>query len=149
MSDLNDLYQEIIIDHNKHPCNCHSMADCTSKAEGYNPLCGDQIEVFVKKEGDLLTDVSFVAQGCAISKASASLMTTYTRGKAILDVEKLAHEVSELLTSVDEPVIQDDHFGDLVALIGVRKFPARVKCATLAWHALEACLHGENKVSTE
>ena len=144
---VEDLYQEIILDHSKHPRNCHSMDDANRKAEGYNPLCGDKLKLYIKIENDTVIDASFVGSGCAISTASASLMTESLKGKSRGDAMKLLDRFHELLTT-DTPVSQD--LGKLVVFCGVRDYPARVKCATLAWHTLKSALNGSAEpVSTE
>jgi nitrogen fixation NifU-like protein len=133
---VDDLYQDLILDHSKHPRNCHAMDDATRNAEGYNPLCGDKLKLYVKMEGDVVKDASFVGSGCAISTASASLMTESLKGKT-----------RDLLTT-DTPVGKD--LGKLVVFCGVRDYPARVKCATLAWHTLKSALNGAAEpVTTE
>ena len=134
---VDDLYQEVILDHSKRPRNCHSMDDATSKAEGFNPLCGDKLKLYLKVEDDVVKDVSFVGSGCAISTASASLMTESLKGKSREDALKLLEKFHELLTT-DTPVSKD--LGKLVVFCGVRDYPARVKCATLAWHTLKSAL---------
>ena len=144
---VDDLYQEIILDHSKRPRNCHPMADATRQADGYNPLCGDKLKLFVKIENDIVVDVSFVGSGCAISTASASLMTESLKGKSRTEALKLLEKFHELLTT-DTAVSKD--LGKLVVFCGVRDYPARVKCATLAWHTLKSALNGEiQPVSTE
>ena len=144
---VHDLYQEIILDHSKRPRNCHSMADATRQADGYNPLCGDKLKLFVKVENDIVVDVSFVGSGCAISTASASLMTESVKGKSRQEAVKLMERFHDLLTS-DKPPAGD--LGKLTVFSGVREFPVRVKCATLAWHTLKSALTGEGEViSTE
>ncbi|OHE70873.1 MAG: SUF system NifU family Fe-S cluster assembly protein [Verrucomicrobia bacterium GWC2_42_7] len=140
MDSLKELYQEIILEHNKHPRNAHKMECPTCSAEGVNPLCGDEVIVFVKLDGDTITDVSFLGQGCAISQASASLMTLAIKGKTIEEAQKQTSIVFELLTNDILSPSELDKLGDLVALSGVRQFPARIKCATLAWHSLESAL---------
>jgi nitrogen fixation protein NifU and related proteins len=142
---VDDLYQEIILDHCKHPRNCHAMDDATRKAEGYNPLCGDKLKLFVKLEDDVVEDASFVGSGCAISTASASLMTESLKGKTREEALKLLEKFHELLTT-DTPVSQD--LGKLVVFCGVRDYPARVKCATLAWHTLKSALNGAAETVT-
>jgi nitrogen fixation NifU-like protein len=137
---VDDLYQEIILDHCKRPRNCHAMADATRQADGYNPLCGDKLKLFVKIENDIVVDVSFVGSGCAISTASASLMTESLKGKSRTEALKLLDKFHELLTT-DTAVSKD--LGKLVVFCGVRDYPARVKCATLAWHTLKSALNGE------
>ncbi len=147
--DLSDLYQEIILDHNKHPHNAHTMDDATHTAEGHNPLCGDEIKVFLKIEGNRIADVSFVGEGCAISKASASLMTDRIKGKTLDELAAESTFVKEILNAEEDPELDLAEVGDLAALSGVRQFPARIKCASLAWHAVEAALRGDVEVSTE
>ena len=142
-----DLYQEIIIDHSKRPRNCHSMADANRHAEGYNPLCGDELKLYIKIENDIVKDVSWVGTGCAISTASASLMTESLKGKSRQDALKLLEQFHELLTT-DTPVTKE--LGKLVVFCGVRDYPARVKCATLAWHTLKSALtNSDERVTTE
>lgn len=152
MDDLSDLYQDIILSHYKNPHNEGDLDPHTGEAEGFNPLCGDRLKVFCRQaedgKGDLEA-VTFTGEGCAISKASASIMTSAVKGKSIEEVEKKVAEVMGLLTDPDEPEIDLMTMGDLAALAGVRKFPARIKCATLAWHALLAALKDEAAVSTE
>ena len=136
---IHDLYQEIILDHSKRPRNCHAMDDANRKAEGYNPLCGDKLKLFLKVENDVVTDASFEGSGCAISTASASLMTESLKGKSREEAMKLLDKFHELLTT-DTPISND--LGKLVVFCGVRDYPARVKCATLAWHTLKLALNG-------
>ena len=145
---VHDLYQETILDHSKRPRNCHPMDDANRKAEGYNPLCGDKLKLFLKMEGDVVKDVSFVGSGCAISTASASLMTESLKGKSREEALKMLEKFHDLLTT-DTPVTQE--LGKLVVFCGVRDYPARVKCATLAWHTLKSALNGAavEPVSTE
>jgi nitrogen fixation protein NifU and related proteins len=144
---LQDLYQEVIIDHSKRPRNFHQMADATRRVEGYNPLCGDKLALFVKLDGDMLQDISFVGAGCAISTASTSLMTESVKGKSRQDAVALMERFHDLLTT-EKP--QSDGLGKLTVFSGVREFPARVKCATLAWHTLKSALTGDSEaVSTE
>jgi nitrogen fixation NifU-like protein len=146
---VDDLYQETILDHSKRPRNCHPMADANRKAEGYNPLCGDKLKLFIKVENDIVTDVSFTGSGCAISTASASLMTESLKGKSREEALKLLDRFHDLLTT-DTPVTKE--LGKLVVFCGVRDYPARVKCATLAWHTLKSALNNveiEEPVSTE
>ncbi|MGD0498355.1 MAG: Fe-S cluster assembly sulfur transfer protein SufU [Bryobacteraceae bacterium] len=134
---VDDLYQDIILDHSKHPRNLHLMENPTGKAKGYNPLCGDKLELFLKMEGDVVKDASFVGSGCAISTASASLMTESLKGKTREEALKLLEKFHDLLTT-DSPVTSE--LGKLVVFCGVRDYPARVKCATLAWHTLKSAL---------
>ena len=144
---VDDLYQETILDHTKHPRNCHAMTDATRSAEGYNPLCGDKLKLFIKMEGDVVKDASFLGSGCAISTASASLMTESLKGKTREEALKLLENFHDLLTT-DTPVSKD--LGKLVVFCGVRDYPARVKCATLAWHTLKSALgEAPETVTTE
>jgi nitrogen fixation NifU-like protein len=136
---VDDLYQEIILDHSKRPRNCHAMDDANRKAEGYNPLCGDKLKLFLKLENDVVRDLSFVGSGCAISTASASLMTESLKGKTREEALKLLEKFHELLTT-DAPATKE--LGKLVVFGGVREYPARVKCATLAWHTMKSALNG-------
>lgn len=146
---LNELYQEIIIDHSKRPRNCRPLQDANHQAEGYNPLCGDKCKVFLKEKDGVLDEISFQGAGCAISTASASLMTEALKGKSLAEAEKILERFHDLLTK-DQPAPAE--LGKLAVFSGVREFPARVKCATLAWHTLRAALRqkGEGEVvSTE
>lgn len=131
--DLRELYQEVIFDHNRSPRNFRKIEEATHLAEGHNPLCGDQLTVYVTLENGIIQDVSFVGHGCAISTASASLMTEAARGKTVDEAVALFHDMHIMLTE-SHPEGRD--FGKLEVLSGVREFPARVKCATLAWHTL-------------
>ena len=148
MSDLGDLYQEVILDHNKRPRNFQRLEGANRKAEGFNPLCGDQITVYLLLEGDLIKDIAFQGSGCAISKASASMMTSAVKGKTRSEGEALFAKVHKMLTGAASG--DPEELGRLAALSGVCNFPARVKCASLAWHTLRAALEAkENPVSTE
>ncbi|MFO1299994.1 MAG: SUF system NifU family Fe-S cluster assembly protein [Burkholderiaceae bacterium] len=138
--DLRELYQEVIFDHNRSPRNFHKMDDADRVAEGHNPLCGDQLTLYVRLENGVIADASFVGHGCAISTASASLMTEAVKGCTVDEVESLFRDFHALLTGVP-PEGRD--FGKLEVLAGVREFPVRVKCATLAWHTLHNALTGE------
>ena len=147
MSDLTDLYQEIILDHNKRPRNFRAIEGCTCAAEGHNPLCGDEVKVFVQTDGGRLSDVAFQGQGCAISRASASMMTGKTVGRTAEEARAVSALVRAMLLG---PAPQPPReLGDLAALSGVRQFPARIKCAMLPWHALEAALDGKSSATTE
>jgi nitrogen fixation NifU-like protein len=146
MSDLSDLYQEVILDHGRNPRNFRTMADATASAEGLNPLCGDHYQVFLKMDGDRVADVSFQGSGCAISKASASLMSQVLKGKSAADAEDLFQRFHKMVVEGD--AAQADGLGKLAVLKGVADFPTRVKCASLAWHALHAALHGDQKPAT-
>lgn len=148
MLDLRELYQEIIIDHNRNPRHCHEMVSPTVEAKGYNPLCGDKLTVYLMLSDGLINDISFVGCGCAISQASASLMTEALMGKTIEEAHQLFEQFHRMLTSDDD--VQAFSIDKLTVLAGVRAYPARVKCATLAWHTLEAALKKEQQVvSTE
>lgn len=142
--ELRELYQEIIIDHNRNPRNHHVMEDATTEAKGFNPLCGDKLTVYLKLQDELIRDVSFVGCGCAISQASASLMTDALKGKSIKEAHELFHRVHRMLTQEEEDYLVS--MDKLTVLAGVKAFPARVKCATLAWHTLEAALNKETEV---
>ena len=144
--DLSDLYQQVILDHCKHPRNFREMPSATCSAQGHNPLCGDQLKLFVALEGEVIKDVSFLGSGCCISKASASLLTEAMKGKSKAEVQKVFERVHEMVMSGE---VKGD-VGKLAVFAGVHKFPARVKCAILAWHALMAALKGDAKpVTTE
>ena len=148
MSELDDLYQEVILDHNKSPRNFRAIADADRKAEGYNPLCGDQVTVYLKMENGKIKDVSFQGSGCAISKASASLMTAELIGKTATEAERLFDSVHQMLTGECNEQNDGQELGKLAILSGVCKFPARVKCASLAWHTAMSALKGEGPVAT-
>jgi len=146
-ADLRDLYQEIIVDHSKRPRNFHRL-DVGSSVEGFNPLCGDRLTVFVSIDDDKVVDAAFVGNGCAISTASASVMTEAIKGMPVAKVHELFAKFHSMVTSGDEAAAAD--VGKLAVFAGVVEFPSRVKCATLAWHTLEAALEGKaDKVSTE
>jgi nitrogen fixation NifU-like protein len=146
-SPLDELYQEVILDHNRRPRNFRTIEE-GRHAEGYNPLCGDRLTVYLRIQGDRIQDASFLGSGCAISKASASLMTDIVKGKTIAEAEALFERFHRLITrSVEDPV---DDLGKLSVFAGVRQYPARVKCASLAWHTLRAATEARNEVvSTE
>jgi nitrogen fixation protein NifU and related proteins len=145
--DLKDLYRDVILDHNRRPRNFGRLDPSDAQAEGHNPLCGDRLSVFVRLNGDRIEDVHFEGKGCAISTASASLMTEAVKGKSRVAVDEIFERVHTLLTSQDAPPSQD--LGKLAALSGVREYPARVKCATLCWHTLNAALQNGATVTTE
>lgn len=150
MSDLRDLYQELIVDHNRRPRNFGPLEDADRRAEGHNPLCGDRVTVYVKLDGERIADVRFEGAGCAISTASASLMTLAIKGKTVAEAEALFADFHGLVTGHDEQPDALERLGKLAVLAGVREFPSRVKCATLAWHTLNNGLHGEQApVTTE
>jgi nitrogen fixation NifU-like protein len=147
--DLKDLYRDVIVDHNRNPRNFRPMPDADARAEGFNPLCGDRLTLYVKLDGDTIRDVAFQGSGCAISVASASLLTESVKGKTVPEAERLFASMHELLTR-DDSTVDVSSLGKLGALSGVREFPARVKCASLCWHTLDAALHREAApVSTE
>ena len=142
---VDDLYQETILDHSKRPRNFHVMEDANRKAEGYNPLCGDKLRLYLKIENDVVQDASFEGSGCAISTASASLMTESLKGKTREEAMRLLDKFHDLLTT-DAEATKD--LGKLVVFCGVRDYPARVKCATLAWHTLKSALNGSGETVT-
>jgi nitrogen fixation protein NifU and related proteins len=149
VSDLRELYQQVILDHNKNPRNYHEMDDATRRVEGYNPLCGDHYTVFVKLEGDTIREVSFTGSGCAISKASASVMSSTVKGKSTAEADRLFETFHGLVTGEADGTTTAE-LGRLAAFSGVSEFPARVKCATLAWHTLRTAMTSEEEqVSTE
>lgn len=145
--DLNDLYQQVILDHCKHPRNFRDLPQPTRSAQGHNPLCGDQLKLFLLEEGGVVKDASFLGSGCCISKASASLLTEMVKGHTPAEIQKMFDQVHEMVTT--GRVVGD--VGKLAVFAGVYKFPARVKCAILAWHAVMAALKGEaaTPVTTE
>jgi nitrogen fixation NifU-like protein len=150
MSDLSELYQEVILDHNKRPRNFQVLEEANRVAEGYNPLCGDKITVYLRLDGDRIVDISFQGSGCAISKASASLMTASLKGKTTAEAETLFKSFHRLVTGELEPGQDPGDLGKLTVFSGVSAFPVRVKCASLAWHTLHAALEGgKQTVSTE
>ena len=149
MSTLESLYQELILDHNRTPLNYRVLENANRRVEGNNPLCGDRLVVWLKMDGDLIEDVSFQGSGCAISKASASLMTSAVRGKSSGQARALFQQFHQLVTGSLTPERAQD-LGKLVAFAGVSEYPIRVKCASLAWHAMNAALDAPNSVvSTE
>jgi nitrogen fixation NifU-like protein len=149
MSDYNELYQQVILEHNKKPRNFKVLESANAYSLGKNPLCGDQFAVYTQlNDAGVIEDIGFQGDGCAISKASASLMTNAVKGKTKAEAQQMIDEFQKLLTgqmSVDEP----NHLGRLTILSGVREYPVRVKCATLAWHTLAAALQGQAETSTE
>jgi nitrogen fixation protein NifU and related proteins len=150
MSDLRDLYQELILDHTKKPRNFRKIEGVGSKADGHNPLCGDKLTVFLIVDGGIVTDISFIGSGCAISMASASMMTESLKGKTIAEAKTMFGRFHELLTGDSDGPRDPESLGKLVVFGGVKEFPVRVKCATLAWHTMNAILeHQEEPVSTE
>ncbi len=155
MSELSELYQQVILDHNKKPRNFRKLETANHSAEGYNPLCGDQLTVYLNLEDDAVKDISFEGSGCAISKAAASMMTQAVKGKSKQQAEQLFSEFHGMVTGEEErPEDKDDEnaahgLGNLRVFAGVREFPVRVKCATLAWHTMHAALNNQETISTE
>jgi len=151
-AELRDLYQDLILDHSKHPHNFHALPDANREALGHNPLCGDRLSLNLKVDAnDIIQDVGFQGSGCAISVASASMMTDMLKGRAVSDAKALFDYMHASCTGEKPPhvTMDDDDRGRLQALAGVRHYPMRVKCATLAWHTMQAALANEKKVSTE
>jgi nitrogen fixation NifU-like protein len=150
MSELRELYQQVILDHNKNPRNFRELPHPTRKVEGYNPLCGDHYTIYLELDGDNIKDVGFTGNGCAISKSSASVMTASVKGKSKEEAERMFGVFHKLVTGEGASGLDAAELGRLAAFSGVSEFPARVKCATLAWHTLHTALRGdEEKVSTE
>lgn len=153
MSDLRELYQEMILEHNNRPRNFHTIPDASRKAEGYNPLCGDRLTLYLSLEGDRIKDISFQGSGCAISKASASMMTAALKGKSTAEADKIFEAFHRMLAPGKHSKATGDAqdlLGKLTVFSGVCAFPTRVKCATLAWHTLRSGLKGQAQtVSTE
>lgn len=149
MSELSDLYQEVILEHNKNPRNFREIETADRKAVGNNPLCGDALQVFVEIDADTIKDVSFKGSGCAISKASASMMTEAVKGKSLDQALILFDEFHRMVLGELDVETDDNHLGKLRVFAGVLEFPARVKCASLSWHTLKAALKGEEEISTE
>ncbi|MFZ5624322.1 MAG: Fe-S cluster assembly sulfur transfer protein SufU [Gemmatimonadota bacterium] len=144
MAELNDLYQSVILDHHRSPRNFRRMDAADAHAAGYNPLCGDQVEIWLRLDGDRIADASFQGQGCAISKASASLMTTVLKGKTRAEAEALFARFHDLVTGKVTPDDARQDLGKLAVFSGVSAYPVRVKCASLAWHALKQALEAGN-----
>lgn len=150
MEGLDDLYQQVILDHYRHPRNRRRMADADRGAAGHNPLCGDHVEIFLKVEDGIVTDVSFEGGGCAIATASASLMTETVKGKTLAEAKQVFRQFHEMLTGEQREIREDEQLGKLEVFSGVCQYPARVKCATLAWHTFDAALKNDAAVvSTE
>ncbi|HTV47910.1 MAG TPA: SUF system NifU family Fe-S cluster assembly protein [Phycisphaerae bacterium] len=150
MSDHRELYQETILDHSRSPRNKHAMPDANHHADGYNRLCGDKLSLYLKIENGVIEDISFIGEGCAISTASASLMTETLKGKRLEDVSPLFEKFHNMVAGSVEKIDDEEMLGKLLVFSGVREFPVRVKCATLAWHTLQAALKDNSKtVSTE
>jgi nitrogen fixation NifU-like protein len=149
MSELSDLYQQVILDHNKKPRNFRRLEGANRTAEGYNPLCGDQLVVYMQLEDEVVQDISFEGSGCAISKAAASMMTQSIKGKTRQEAETLFNEFHRMVTGQLDEEGEENNLGRLTIFSGVREFPARVKCASLSWHTMHAALNNEGVVSTE
>jgi nitrogen fixation NifU-like protein len=149
MSDLRELYQQVILDHNRNPRNFKELPDATRKVEGYNPLCGDHYTVFLLLDGETIREITFTGNGCAISKASASVMSSTVKGKSRTEADKLFDTFHKLVTG-ENAGLSEAELGRLAAFSGVSEFPARVKCASLPWHTLRTALQTEkDSVSTE
>lgn len=148
MSELRELYQEIILDHYRKPRNCAALEGASHSAEGHNPLCGDRVKVFLEIEDGKVKNVAFEGTGCAISTASASLMTELVKGRSVSEAEELFRGFHEVMTRSDEGAAFPPDLGSLEALGGVREYPIRIKCATLAWHTLHAALSRSQKTMT-
>ena len=149
MSELSELYQQVILDHNKKPRNFQKLETANHSAEGYNPLCGDHLTVYLNLEGDTVKEVAFEGSGCAISKAAASMMTQSVKGKNKEQAERLFNEFHRMVMGELDEEVEENDLGNLKIFAGVREFPVRVKCATLPWHTLHAALKDKNAVSTE
>ncbi len=149
MSEINELYQEVILDHNKNPRNFREIQNADKQADGNNPLCGDKIKVYATLDGDIVTDVAFTGSGCAISKASASIMTQTLKGKTVSEAERLFNEFHRMVTGKLDIETDEHDLGKLRIFAGVLEFPARVKCASLSWNTINAALNDETEVSTE
>jgi nitrogen fixation NifU-like protein len=149
MSELSELYQQVILDHNKKPRNFRRLADATQTADGYNPLCGDQLTVVLRVSDDAIEEATFEGSGCAISKASASMMTQAVKGKSRKEAEKLFGEFHRMVTGELDEEREENGLGRLTIFAGVREYPARVKCASLPWHTLYAALAGNDAATTE
>lgn len=148
MTDLNELYQSVILDHNRSPRNFREINDTPHHAEGHNPLCGDNLTVWVELDGDVITDASFIGNGCAISKASASLMTQAVKGRSVAEAKEMFAGFQSLVTGQASPQESKDVLGKLILFAGVSEFPVRVKCASLSWHTLNAALEDASEAVT-
>jgi nitrogen fixation NifU-like protein len=149
-AELRQLYQEVLVDHAKRPRNFGELGPDAVSVEGYNPLCGDRIRLYVARDNGRLRELSFTGSGCAISTASASMMTEALKGKSVAEAEALAERFQRLVTAPMDATVDEEGLGKLAIFAGVREFPVRVKCATLAWHSLRSALHGDQAVvSTE
>ena len=149
MSELSELYQQVILDHNKKPRNFRKLEEANHSAEGFNPLCGDHLTIYVDVEDNSLKEIAFEGSGCAISKAAASMMTQAVKGKSRQEAEDLFNEFHSMVTGDLDEETDENKLGNLRIFAGVREFPVRVKCATLPWHTLHAALNNEQQASTE
>jgi nitrogen fixation NifU-like protein len=149
MSELSELYQQVILDHNKKPRNFRKLEDANHTAEGFNPLCGDQLTIYVNLDDNAVKEIAFEGSGCAISKAAASMMTQAVKGKSKEQAEELFKEFHSMVTGELDEEVDENSLGNLKIFAGVRDFPVRVKCATLPWHTMHAALNNEERVSTE
>lgn len=149
MNDIQSLYQQVILDHNKNPRNFGPLLSANHSADGLNPLCGDDITVHLSIENNIIKEISFEGSGCAIAKSSASIMTTVLKGKSIKQAEQLFTDFHFVVTAPLDAELNDDLLGKMAVFTGVREFPARVKCASLAWHTMQSALHGNDIASTE
>lgn len=149
MSELSELYQQVILDHNKKPRNFHKLEAANRRAEGFNPLCGDQLVVYLQMDEGVVKDVSFEGSGCAISKAAASMMTQAVKGKTREEAQALFNEFHGMVTGEFDEEAAPNQLGRLKIFAGVRDYPARVKCASLSWHTMHAALEGQETATTE
>ena len=149
MSELSELYQQVILDHNKRPRNFHKLEAANHIAEGFNPLCGDQLTVYLQLQDEAIKDIGFEGSGCAISKAAASMMTVALKGKTKQEAETIFGEFHRMVTGELDEEAEPNNLGRLTIFAGVREFPVRVKCATLAWHTMHAAFENKENVSTE
>ena len=149
MSELSELYQQVILDHNKKPRNFRKLENPDRSAEGFNPLCGDHLTIYVNLTDDSVREIAFEGSGCAISKAAASMMTQAVKGKSKEQIEELFKEFHSMVIGELDEESDENHLGNLKIFAGVRDFPVRVKCATLPWHTMHAALHHQDRVSTE
>ncbi|HEX8473831.1 MAG TPA: SUF system NifU family Fe-S cluster assembly protein [Pyrinomonadaceae bacterium] len=149
MSELSELYQQVILDHNKKPRNFRKLENANRTAEGFNPLCGDQLTVYLEMDGGVVKEITFEGSGCAISKAAASMMTQSLKGKTRDDAETLFQQFHQMVTGEFDVETTPNSLGNLKIFAGVRDYPARVKCASLSWHTMRAALEGQERVTTE
>ncbi|MBI2425451.1 MAG: SUF system NifU family Fe-S cluster assembly protein [Candidatus Hydrogenedentes bacterium] len=150
MSSTRALYEQVILDHNKNPRNFGVLREPDHTVEGFNPLCGDHFTIYVKLDGDRISEITFEGAGCAISKSSASVMTTVLKGKTVKEAEVIFKDFHHMITSAPDAPVDEEAVGKLRIFSGVREFPVRIKCATLAWHAMNSALHGKDSaISTE